>query len=149
MTRSSLPRSALTRRGAMTDQNGELPIIEFVAPMPGFPEYRRFVLTQVDDGDLLFALRALDEPGLRFLVVAPAPFFPDYAPEIDDETLALLQVSEPDRLLVLLVVSVPESAAEATANLLAPVVVDRQTRRAAQVVLAGSGLPIRAPLARA
>jgi len=46
----------------MTDQNGELPIIEFVAPMPGFPEYGRFVLTQVDDGDLLFALRALDEP---------------------------------------------------------------------------------------
>jgi flagellar assembly factor FliW len=131
----------------MSDQTGELPIIEFVAPIPGFPEHRRFVLTTVDERGLLYALRAIDGPDLRFLVVAPAPFFPDYAPVVDDGTLALLQAGgDPDRLLVLLVVSAPDSAARATANLLAPIVVDRLTRRAAQVVQAGSSLPIRAPL---
>lgn len=131
----------------MSDQTGEPPIIEFIAPIPGFPEHRRFVLTAVDEDGLLYALRAIDRPDLRFLVVVPAPFFPDYAPVVDDDTLVLLRNSgDPDRLLVLLVVSAPESAARATANLLAPIVVDRLTLRAAQVVQAGSSLPIRAPL---
>jgi flagellar assembly factor FliW len=130
----------------MTEPPGELPIIEFATPLPGFPEHRRFVLTQIEGTVLLYTLRAVDDPEVRFLVAPPAPFFPDYAPVIDDRALALLQVTDPADLLVLLVVSVPEAAARATANLLAPIVVDQRTRRAAQVVLAGSELPIRAPL---
>lgn len=133
----------------MTEPPGELPIIEFVTPMPGFPEHRRFVLARIDGTDLLYALRAVDDPEVRFLVAPPAPFFPDYAPVIDDSSLALLQAADPRELLVLLVLNVRQAAEQATANLLAPIVVDQQTRRAAQVVLAGSELPIRAPLATA
>jgi flagellar assembly factor FliW len=128
-------------------ETGELPVIEFVRPMPGFPDRRRFVLTRIDEAGVLCALRALDDQALRFLVVAPAPFFPDYAPEIDDDTLALLDPPDTAGLLILLVVSVGQSAADATANLLAPIVVDQVTRRAAQVVQTGSNLPLRAPLA--
>jgi len=131
----------------MTEPSGELPIIEFVTPMPGFPDHRRFVLTRIDGTDLLYALRAVDDAEIRFLVAPPAPFFPDYAPEIDDHSLALLQASDPAALLVLLVLSVQGAADGATANLLAPIVVDQHSRRAAQVVLAGSDLSLRAPLA--
>jgi flagellar assembly factor FliW len=130
----------------MTADITELPVIEFVRPVPGFPGHRRFVLIRVDEDGLLYALQALDEPPLRFLVVAPAPFFPDYQPEVDDDTLALLETRDPSRLLVLLVVSA-ETAAAATANLLAPIVVDQVSRRAAQVVLTGSEFALRAPLA--
>ncbi len=122
------------------------PIIELVSPMPGFPQYRNFLLGQIGDQDLLYALTSIEDPSLRFLVMPPGPFFPDYAPEIDDESLALLDVHEADRLLVLLVVTPGAGGQEATANLLAPIVVDQVTRRAAQVVLNGSGLPVRAPL---
>ncbi|MBI1758572.1 MAG: flagellar assembly protein FliW [Actinobacteria bacterium] len=131
----------------MTAENDELPIIEFVTPIPGFPGHRRFLLTIVDERGLLYALRSVDDPELRFLVIAPAPFFPDYAPELDPATLVSLGVSDPARLLVLLVVTVADVAAGATANLFAPIVVDQQTRRAVQVVLSGTELPIRAPLA--
>jgi flagellar assembly factor FliW len=123
-----------------------LPTLEFVAPMPGFPEHRRFLLTDIGDQDLLFALTSVDEPGLRFLVMPPFPFFADYAPEIDDETLDLLGTHEASDLLVLLVVTPGGAAAEATANLLAPIIIDQRSRRAAQAVLTGSGLPVRAPL---
>lgn len=149
--RAAGPGTVDTARGEMTadtDDTGELPIIEFLRPLPGFPDRREFVLTRVDEAGLLYALRALDDaPPLRFLVVAPAPFFPDYEPEIDDDTLGLLDVTDPERLLVLLVVSAGDRAADATANLLAPILLDQVTRRAVQVVLAGSELPIRAPLA--
>lgn len=130
----------------MTADIEELPVIEFVRPIPGFPDHRRYVLTRVAEEGLLYVLRSLDEPPVRFLVIAPGPFFPDYAPELDDDTLALLDVHDPDRLLVLLVVSAGASAAEATANLLAPVVVDQVSRRAVQAVLTGGEFPLRAPL---
>jgi flagellar assembly factor FliW len=129
----------------MTDQ-AEFPSLDFVHPIPGFPDHRRFVLVQLDDKGLLCALRSLDDPALRFLVVSPATFFPDYAPELDAETQEMLGIADAEDALVLLVVTPGASAADATANLLAPVIVATRTRRAAQVVLTGSDLPVRAPL---
>ena len=124
----------------------DMPVLEFVAPMPGFPEQRRFVLVRVGEEGLLFALTSVDLPGLRFLVVPPAPFFSEYAPEVDDEALAALGASDADDLLVLLVINTGDAPNEASANLMAPIVLSQQTRRAVQLVLTGSGLPVRAPL---
>ena len=94
------------------------------------------------------ALRA-DLAGLAGSAVsgrAASAVLPDYAPEIDDETLRMLGTQDPQDLLLLLVVSPGETAKEATANLLAPIVFDQETLRATQLVLTGSGLPVREPL---
>ena len=124
-------------------ENVALPVIDFVAPMPGFPGDRHFLLVRLDDTGVLYALSSIETPGLRFLVVPPAPFFPEYAPEIDNETLSALAVKDPTNLLVLLVVTPGESTDEVTVNLMAPIVLDRETRRAVQLVLPKSDLPIR------
>jgi flagellar assembly factor FliW len=125
-----------------------LPVIEFVAPLPGFPDTRSFVLVRLDDDGLVFSLTSVDTPDLRFLVMPPQPFFPDYAPEIDDESLAALGAGPDDahELLVLLVITTGEQPSDATANLMAPIVLHLSTRRAVQLVLATSGLAVRAPL---
>jgi flagellar assembly factor FliW len=133
-------------QGGGTTPPGALPTIELVHPMPGFPDHRRFVLVRLDEDGLLYAFTSADDPDLRFLVVPPLAFFPDYAPEIDDETMQLLGVDTPEQVLILLVVTAGESAGEATVNLMAPVLVDQVNRRAVQAVLTGSGLPVRAPL---
>jgi flagellar assembly factor FliW len=138
---------ALTQQLAPASPESEnLPVIEFVAPMPGFPGDRRFVLVSVHDAGLLYSLTCLDTVGLRFLVAPPAPFFPEYAPEVDDETLRLLGNNDPADLLLLLVVSTQGAAASATVNLMAPIVIDQGTRRAVQLVLAGADLSVRQPL---
>jgi flagellar assembly factor FliW len=123
-----------------------LPTIEFVAPMPGFPDHTRFYLVAIDDSGLVYSLTSADDPELRFLVIPPPAFFPDYTPEIPDEALAMLGVDEAERLLLLLVVTAGQSLPETTANLMAPIVVDRESRRAIQTVLAGSGFSVRAAL---
>jgi len=129
-----------------TAQAVELPVIEFVSPIPGFPAFREYVLVRVTEEGVLFALTAVDDPDLRFLMVPPAPFFPDYAPEIDEESLAALGAEDTEDLLILLVVTAGESPGSSTANLMAPVVVHQATRRAVQLILSGSGLPIHAVL---
>ncbi len=127
-------------------ETAELPVLEFVAPMPGFPAHRRFVLVQTDEAGLLYSLTSIDTPELRFLVVPPAPFFGDYSVDIDDESLLALGIPDADDLLVLLVITAGETPADTTANLMAPIVVAQSSRRAVQLVLGGSGLPVRAPL---
>jgi flagellar assembly factor FliW len=135
--------SMLGRDGAITD---DLPDLEFVGPVAGFPDRRWFVLAEIDPASLLRSLRSLDDPGLRFLVLPPGPFFPDYAPELGDEWVEALELTAAEDALVLVIVTPGATAAEATANLLAPVVVNVRTRRAAQVVLADPALPLRASL---
>jgi flagellar assembly factor FliW len=130
----------------MTDPSLGLPTIDMAVPMPGFPAHREFVLVRLHEEGLLYAFTSIDDPELRFLVAPPEPFFPDYAPEIENEVLAALNTKDPDRLLLLVVITAGVN--ETTANLLAPIVVDRDSRRAMQVVLTGSGMPIRAVMNR-
>lgn len=132
---------------ATTSEPLDLPTINMAVPMPGFPAHREFVLVRLNDDGLLYAFTSTEDPELRFLVAPPEPFFPDYAPEIDNEVLAVLNTKDPDRLLLLTVITAGVN--ETTANLLAPIVVDRDSMRAMQVVLSGSGLPVRATMNRA
>jgi flagellar assembly factor FliW len=134
----------LSREPEMTAT--ELPELDFVVPPPGLEPLRRFALVSLDEDGVVYALRSLEQPDVRLLVVPPGPFFPDYAPELDTEDQAALGLHDADDALVLLVIQAGESPEETTANLLAPVVVNASTRAAAQVVLTGSDLPLRAPL---
>lgn len=74
-------------------------------------------------------------------------FFPDYEPEVDDLTVDRLDLETPDDALVLAVVTFGDKPEEATANLMAPIVINRYTREAAQIVLLpGTGDPEAYPL---
>ena len=127
----------------------DFPVIEFVSPLPGFPGLTRFALVELAEDGSLAALRSLDEPGLRFLVMPPARIFPEYAPVIDDETAAQLEISAPDDALLLVVVNAGGGVGEATANLLAPVLVNVATRKAQQIVLDDPALSLAVPLVAA
>ena len=113
--------------------------------MPGFPASQRFALVEVAEAAPLLRLVSRDEDDLEFVVVPPAVFFPDYAPVIDDATVHSLGIRSAEDAMLLLVVNPGDDAGAATANLLAPVVVNLATRQGGQVVL-DEDLPIRAPL---
>ena len=120
-----------------------LPELAMSGGMAGFPDAKRYALVEVPEASPLFLLRSLDEPGLEFVVVPPAVFFPDYAPEVDDASAARLALTDAQDALLLVVLTVNDAGA--TANLLAPILINQRTRAAAQVVLHGDW-PLRAPL---
>jgi flagellar assembly factor FliW len=129
--------------------SSDVPVLEMVQPMAGFPDRRRFALSRLDESGTVCDLYCVDDPQLRFVVVPPAPFFADYTPEIGDSITAELGVESEDDLLALLVVTLGDTPESATANLLAPVLVNHRTRRAGQFLLDDLDLPLRAPLAPA
>jgi flagellar assembly factor FliW len=141
---ASEPRSVMPADDAVLRE--EIPVLEMVEPLPGFPDHRRYALARLDEDGVLCALRSLDDADLRFLVVPPGAFFADYAPVIDDQTVEALEIESADDVVALVMVNPGESPRAATANLLAPVLVNHRTRRASQVVLDDPTLPLRAPL---
>jgi flagellar assembly factor FliW len=120
------------------------PQIHFPSGLVGYPGAQRFVLESADGG--VFELRGLSEDDPDFIVVAPAAFFPDYAPVIDDETVERLALRGEEDALVLLVVTLRDNPADASANTLAPLVINARTHDAAQVVLTGQPFSLRQPL---
>ncbi|MGN6301559.1 MAG: flagellar assembly protein FliW [Angustibacter sp.] len=124
-------------------------VIEFADALPGLPGMSRCLLVELGDSGSLFRLRSVIDPDLQLVVAAPSVFFADYAPEIDDETAALIGLERAEDALLLVVVTVGASLAESTANLLAPIVVNQVTRRAVQVVQPSPDLPLQAPLVAA
>jgi flagellar assembly factor FliW len=124
-------------------------VLALAEPLPGFPGHRDFVLVPADAAGLLFWLQSVAPDGPRFLAVPAAPFFPDYAPVLPRAACAELGIGDADEADVYCLVTVPDGdVAAATANLRAPVVVNRATHRARQVVLTVGAHPIRRPLRR-
>jgi flagellar assembly factor FliW len=112
-------------------------ILRFPQGLVGFDGRHEYVLEQWGGADSPFSLlRCVDDPELAFVVVPPGLFFPDYEPE--------LEVGDDD--VVLVIVTVPDRAQDATANLLGPVVIDTRTGVASQAVLAPERWPSRRPL---
>jgi flagellar assembly factor FliW len=154
MTTQTLTTQTLTTRQEVrmperSDQDTDIPMLDMVHPLAGFPEMRRFALARLDDSGLVCNLRSIDDPELSFIVVPSGPFFNEYSPEINDQVLAELRVDDPDELIALLVVTIGETSDTATANLLAPVLVNLRTRLAGQYLLDDVDLPMRAPLSPA
>lgn len=123
----------------------EIPELLFESGIPGFRDARRFALVQVGDGPFAM-LRCIDRPGVEFVVVPPMLFFGDYEPVIDDDSAAALGLTDPDGALLLVVVNVADEIAHSTANLLGPIVINPETRRGAQVILAGTDHKTQTPL---
>jgi flagellar assembly factor FliW len=146
--------SAITRARCATvtavSEVQELPELSFVRPLPGFGDLRRFVLVELSGTDgaepVLFELRSLEEPAVRFVAAVPTAFFPDYAFDLGEDDCADLGLTDETDALVLVLLTMGGDAAT-TANLLAPVVVNARTRQAAQVILSGSDWPVRAAVA--
>lgn len=131
----------------LPDRPATLPAqIVFNAPIPGFETEREFDVCPLDAHGVLYALRSRQTPGLRFVVAAPGRFFPEYRPSLMPADVAALGVDDGDEVLLLVVVTVTDSIADATANLMAPIVIAADRGTAVQFVLPDVDLPLRAPL---
>ncbi|HEY3368925.1 MAG TPA: flagellar assembly protein FliW [Symbiobacteriaceae bacterium] len=131
------------------EQSIEAKAFDFSAPIFGFPDVKRYVVLEVPGGgDIFRKLAALDQ-NLQFTLVFPFAFFPDYAPDIPQEDLKEIGVTNPEQAIVMCIATVPERFKDATVNLRAPLVFNPFTRTARQVILPDDRYPTRARLLKA
>ncbi len=111
-------------------------VITMVAPILGFPEARHYFLKRHSENSPLLWLQSLENPELAFVVIDPAYLLADYQPVVSPAILEELAIKNSSRLDVLVILTIPPGGAgEITANLMAPLVFNSESRIGAQVLL--------------
>jgi flagellar assembly factor FliW len=124
-----------------TSRFGELEIdekrvVHFKDGIPAFEDEKEFVILPYEEETPYYFMQSMKSPDLAFLITVPFLFFPNYTFEIDDETMAELDISEKDKVLYYTLITIPNfSIRYMTTNLLAPVVVNTKNMQAKQIVL--------------
>jgi flagellar assembly factor FliW len=110
-------------------------VVHLPSGLLGFENIKRYRLTAATGP--FYWLRAENEPDLSFLVVCPFDVLEEYAPDIPTEEVRALGIECPDDVLLLNIVTL-RSKNGATVNLKGPIVMNRFSRIARQVIISNS-----------
>ncbi len=124
-----------------TSRFGELDIqeqdlIRFEQGIPGFENLCRFALIEVPDHEPFTYLQSIEDGEISFIVTDPFEFFADFECELPSPVVEGLKIVSVEQVLVRVIVSVNGELEAATANLVAPIIINRAERSGRQVVLA-------------
>ncbi|MGH9088508.1 MAG: flagellar assembly protein FliW [Acidimicrobiales bacterium] len=121
-------------------------VLHFARPLIGFEQSARYGLRSLGaQYEPYAALVSLDEPDVRFVVVPPGAVFSDYVIEIPSADRRLLGLEHADDVAVLAIVR-RHGVPSPMANLMGPLVINRRTQVAAQVVLQDSDYGVMVPV---
>lgn len=113
-------------------------IITMERGMFGFEEYKKYTIlfdSEKEGKANVFWFQSVEEPGLAFPVINPLVVKEDYNPVVEDELLKGLGEITEENIVILLLLIVPQDAIQMTANLKAPIIINADTRKGAQVVV--------------
>ncbi len=110
-------------------------MITFLEGILGLESYKKYMLFQTPDNPKFYVLQSLEEVHICFLLIKPWDFFSHYETDISDEELEAIHIDSIEKVAVFNIVSTSEELSEWTANLLAPIVINAETKEGAQIVL--------------
>jgi flagellar assembly factor FliW len=123
-------------------------IITFPSGVPGFEKNKSFVLVSIPDYIPFEWLVCVDGSPLRFAVINPLMFKPDYAPKIQKEQLEEMGFVKPEDVLLFVIVTINENPLESTANLVGPILVNKTRRIGKQVIIEDDQYTTQEPILR-
>ena len=105
----------------------------------GLPEVKQLEIVNLSESWPLTTLRSPDPQGLHFLAIEPHDFIPGYVLELNDIDTEALGIARVEDALVFNIVTVHSAEPQfVTTNLIGPVVVNRVTGLARQVIITNS-----------
>ncbi len=126
----------MTETGSLLERNHC--VLRMPLGLLGFEQCKRFTLYARPAEEPFLRLQALGNLKLAFLVMSPFVVVPDYRPAIPDEDARFLGLKGPEEALIVNIVTV-SGPQQATVNLKGPIVLNRRTLTAKQVI------PVNAP----
>lgn len=113
----------------------------------GFDAIHQYALISREDEDVTWQwFQAVDDAVPCFVVFNPYDIVDGYYPEIEKNDLRALGCQNPEDLSYLVIAVVPEDVTHTTVNLKSPIILNRRTRTARQVILSNRDYPIRFPI---
>jgi len=120
-------------------------ILTFEQGLIGFESLKKFaILYDVESNSKKVSwLQSLEEPMLAFPIIDPYLVREDYNPMINDESLALLGEVIEENLSVLVTLAVPKEVKNMSCNLRAPLIINTETRKGAQLITDNTEYPVK------
>lgn len=113
-------------------------IYNFPKPIPGLSGITKYAIVDMEDAGPFQWLQACESPYISMMMIEPTLINGDYTVNLADQHLRCLGSFETDNLFFRSLVVVPEDPKQMTANLLAPLAFNPDTRNALQVVVEGT-----------
>jgi flagellar assembly factor FliW len=104
----------------------------------GFEQIKDYLLISNPEEEPFRWLRVKDNPSLAFVVVEPFLAVPDYQPDIPQQDVEFLRLSQPQDAVLYSIVTL-RAGGNATVNLKGPVVINRTTGLGKQVIITNAG----------
>ncbi|MBN1380243.1 MAG: flagellar assembly protein FliW [Deltaproteobacteria bacterium] len=108
----------------------------------GFEHLREFVLLSGEQNTPFWWLQSVQEPAVAFVVINPQIVKPDYAPAISEDDFEFLDIKKKKDIALLAIMTIRSNPLRITVNLRAPILINARTRKANQIILADSEIPI-------
>ena len=113
-------------------------IITMDKGMIGFPELTHFALIfdeeKKDKAFKIMWLQSMDDGDIAFPVTDPIYLIEDYNPSVNEEIIAPLGIFREESVFVLVTVTVPKRVEDFSVNLKAPIVINTDTNKGAQII---------------
>ena len=108
-------------------------VIQMPLGLLGFEQCKSFHLLARPEEEPFLWMRAVGNPKLAFLVMSPFVAVSDYRPSLPEEDVRFLGLEGPQDALIVNIVTV-RAPRQATLNLKGPIVLNRRTLTAKQVI---------------
>ena len=125
---------------------GESEVIRFPWGLPGFVALRRFLVISVDGEQGYIWLQSLDDLGVALPLCDPWSLFDDYEAPLPFYAKQSLEIETAESFCVMCVLVARPGSDETTINLLAPIIINLQTRIGRQVTLENQRYSVRTPI---
>lgn len=109
-------------------------IVEFAVGLLGFEKFHRYVILNTDENSPFRWLQCIDDGDLAFVIIEPLSFMFEYDLEIPDADTTQLKLTDPEDVILYVIVSIPKNPKEMTANLQGPLVINAKTRQGRQII---------------
>ena len=111
-------------------------ILTFEHGLIGLGEYIKFtILNDCDKEDSNISwLQSVEEPSFALPVIKPWLVKEDYNPVVEDELLKHIGELTEENLVILTTMTVPEDVKQMSVNLKAPIIINADTRKGAQII---------------
>jgi flagellar assembly factor FliW len=116
----------------------EADVVRFPGGIPGFLEEKEFVVVPFSEDGSFLILQSVKTAELGFVLTNPFGFYPDYDFNLEEQTVEVLELESAGDVVVYTVLTVADPFDLTTANLQAPVVINKKKLLGKQVILTGS-----------
>lgn len=103
----------------------------------GLEQYKKYTILydcEKEEANISW-FQSLEEPTLALPVIKPWLVKEDYNPVVEDELLTDLGDLTEENLIILLTMTVPEDIKQMSVNLMAPIIINADTRKGVQIVV--------------